>query len=97
MNFTKLALRYSEGLRKDEVAGALKRVVAKLGELLASGADVEVQLAHVARLFGRGRRVLEREWQLLGGMHQVRQGDRRARHPEAHGILVRRQASYDPD
>ena len=45
MNFTKLALRYSEGLRKDEVAGALKRVVAKLGELLASGADVEVQLA----------------------------------------------------
>jgi hypothetical protein len=58
VNFTKLALRYSEGLRKDEVAGALKRVVAKLGELLASGADVEVQLAHVARLFGRGRRVL---------------------------------------
>jgi hypothetical protein len=45
INFVKIALKFSNSLTKDTVFTALRRIIIALGEKVAAGAEVEIDLA----------------------------------------------------
>mmetsp|Transcript_36487 Transcript_36487/g.113762 ORF Transcript_36487/g.113762 Transcript_36487/m.113762 type:complete len:299 (-) Transcript_36487:618-1514(-) len=52
INFAKLAINYSENLKKDVITTAFKRMVSAIGEAIREGKEVEISFG-VGRLFGR--------------------------------------------